>query len=134
MKKERRPEEFLSDIVETTQKAFSFTDGMSFEEFRNDEKTVFAVIRALEIVGEATKNVPQEIRQMAPDVPWRAVAGMRDKLIHDYVEVELRIVWTTVRDDLPDFVERVRAVLEQLQASKSMSSTAGKTAPVEVPH
>jgi uncharacterized protein with HEPN domain len=101
MKKGRAPEEFLTDIVDTAQKAFSFVEGMTFEEFKGDEKTIFAVIRALEIVGEATKNVPEEIRQMAPDVPWRAVAGMRDKLIHDYVEVELEIVWTTVQDDLP---------------------------------
>jgi len=114
MKKGRVPAEFLTDIVETSQKAFSFIEGMTFEEFEGDEKTVFAVIRALEVVGEAAKNVPEEIRQMAPDVPWRAVAGMRDKLIHDYTEVELRIVWTTVQVDLPDFVTRIHAVLGQL--------------------
>lgn len=72
-----------------------FIDGMTFETFVRDDKTVFAVVRALEIVGEATKRIPASIRDQAPSIPWRAMAGMRDKLSHDYIGVNVAVVWKT---------------------------------------
>jgi uncharacterized protein with HEPN domain len=84
---------------------------MTYEQFAQDAKTVFAVIHALEIVGEATKQIPQSVKNSYPEVPWRQMAGMRDKLIHDYSGVNLAVVWKTVVEDLPKLEPLIRHVL-----------------------
>ena len=83
---------FVEDIINTMNKATMFVEGMSYEEFTQDEKTVFAVTRALEIIGEAAKNIPDDVREAYPEIPWRGMAGMRDKVIHEYFSVDLRVV------------------------------------------
>jgi len=88
--------DYLNDIRKAVEKAIGFMSGMSQEAFASDDKTAYAVIRALELVGEATKRIPQEVRDKHPEVPWRSMAGIRDKLIHDYVSVNLELVWKTV--------------------------------------
>jgi uncharacterized protein with HEPN domain len=74
---------------------------MTFDEFQSDTKTAFAVIRALEIISEATKNIPEPIREQYPEIPWKGCAGVRDKLIHAYFGVNLEVVWETIQQDLP---------------------------------
>ena len=85
MKAGRDHRDHLEDIPQAAQKALDFVQGITYEDFLVDDKTAFAVVRALEILGEATKRIPQEIRDLAPQIPWRSMAGIRDKLIHDYV-------------------------------------------------
>ena len=104
--------DFLNDIHTAIGKAQGFAAGMGFEEFANDEKTAYAVVRALEILGEATKRIPQEIRDRHPEIPWRSMAGLRDKLIHDYTSVNLEIVWRTLTDDLPGLIPKIERVLQ----------------------
>ncbi len=82
-------------------KALSFTAGMEWESFSKDDKTLFAVIRAIEIIGEAAKKIPQEVKALYPDIPWQDMAGMRDKLIHEYFGADHRTIWNTVRKDMP---------------------------------
>ena len=86
---------------------------MNGDEFHGDEKTVFAVIRALEITGEAAKKIPNEIRNKYTTIPWREITGMRDKLIHDYFGVNLQLIWKTVQHDLPELLPKLREVVEQ---------------------
>lgn len=91
---------YLQDILTSITKALEFVEGMSREDFLQDDKTAFAVVRALEVIGEAAKGVPDEVRDRYPDIPWRSMAGMRDKLIHHYFAVELDTVWKTATQDL----------------------------------
>ena len=99
-------------MLDAAQKALSFSAGMTYEAFVSDAKTVFATIRALEVVGEAAKNIPDAFRAEHPTVSWADMAGMRDVLIHEYFGVDLTIVWETLRSDLPALVDELKRILE----------------------
>ena len=91
----------IDDALDAIQKARSFTAGMTFRTFSRDTKTVWATLRAIEVIGEAAKNVPASIRRRYPQIAWADVIAMRNKLAHEYFGVDLRTVWATVRQDLP---------------------------------
>lgn len=93
--------DYLQDILETIDIAQQFVAGMSFTDFQTDQKTIFAVIRAIEVIGEAAKNIPLPIRDQYPEMPWKSITGMRDKLIHSYFGVNLKVLWDTVQHDIP---------------------------------
>ncbi len=93
--------DYLEDIMDAMDKAMKFVKEMSQDEFIEDDKSSFAVVRTIEIIGEAVKNIPQKIRREYPDIPWREMAGMRDKVIHEYFGVDSKIVWETVKRRIP---------------------------------
>ncbi len=93
--------DFIDDIIEAINDVETFTQGIKLSEFRQDKRTVYAVIRALEIMGEAVKSVPDELRQTYDQIPWKRIAGMRDMLIHQYFGVEVETVWKVVKEDVP---------------------------------
>jgi uncharacterized protein with HEPN domain len=92
----------VNDIIDSMNKAMKFIEGMSYEQFTRDDKTVFAVVRALKIIGEAVKKIPEEIRVKYPEIPWKGMAGMRNKVIHEYFGVNLKYVWETVGKRIPE--------------------------------
>ncbi|MCX9084965.1 MAG: DUF86 domain-containing protein [Candidatus Methanoperedens sp.] len=104
--------DYLNDIFTAIEKVERFTQGMDLEEFVEDEKTVFAVVRALEIIGEAAKKIPVQVRDRYQDVPWQEMAGIRDKLIHEYFGVKLEVVWNTVEKDLPELKIFIAEMIE----------------------
>ena len=104
---------YLKDILAAIDSIQSFVVGMTFAEFQADDKTVSAVIRKFEIIGEATKHVPEYIRTQFPTVPWKEMAGMRDRLIHFYFGVDMLIVWKTIHEHLPVLHDALNAILEE---------------------
>lgn len=99
MPKNRTVRLFLLDILEAINKIKSYTRDLSYQEFMQDEKTKDAVVRNLEIIGEAAKNIPVEIQEKYSRVNWRAMSGMRDKLSHQYFGVSTQIIWETLKID-----------------------------------
>ena len=102
MSKGRELSDYFDDIITAITDTAEFTQGMSYEIFAADKKTVNAVIRCLEIIGEATKHIPISFRKKHPDLPWSNMAGMRDVLIHDYMGVDLKTVWKVAQERLPE--------------------------------
>lgn len=101
---------YLDDILEAIAKIEKYTGGTSLEYFRKDDKTVDAVIRNFTIIGEAAKHIPQNIKKKYPDIPWKEMAGMRDKLIHEYFGIKYDVLWKTIKERLPE----VRILLEEV--------------------
>lgn len=108
---------YLDDISGAIDKILNYTGGMGFEQFKNDGKTVDAVIRNFEVIGEAAKNIPDNLAAAYPDVPWKEMAGMRDKLSHEYFGVRLDVVWHTVQGRLPGLRSRIQEIIGELDVS-----------------
>ena len=101
----RDHELYLEDIKEAVRKIINFTDGLSFEEFLKDEKCTDAVIRNLEVIGEAAKNIPPEIKNGYPGVEWRKISDLRNLIAHEYFGIDYEIIWDIVQNKLPDLRE-----------------------------
>ena len=110
----RSQKQYLLDIVEAMNDARTFVEGMTFEELEGDLRTQYALQRTFEIIGEATKQVDDSIRERHSDLPWRKMAGMRDLLIHKYFAVNLEVVWNAVHKDFPAVQPHLREILEGL--------------------
>ncbi|MCC7188568.1 MAG: DUF86 domain-containing protein [Anaerolineales bacterium] len=99
-------------MLENAQLAIGFVKGMDYDAFSKDNKTVYAVIRAVEVIGEAATNVPDEIRSKHPSLPWRDIRGMRNKLVHQYFGINMEVVWKTILEDLPMIVGEIEKILK----------------------
>jgi uncharacterized protein with HEPN domain len=112
-KKPRVYKDYLNDIKTSISEIQEFTTGMTFEEFSFDRKTIHAVVRCFEIIGEAVKNLPGEVKAKCPEIAWREIAGMRDKMIHEYFGVNLKIVWQTIEEDLPPLGAAIKKLVDE---------------------
>jgi len=106
---------YLRDIVENMRDAEEFVGGRPFEEFSQDRMAVKAVLQCLEVIGEAAKNVPAELQQKRPQVPWSGMARMRDRLIHMYFGIDHTRVWETVTGTIPTIRPLIESLLDELE-------------------
>jgi uncharacterized protein with HEPN domain len=102
---------YIDHILNSINRILDYISGKDREEFEADLVTQDAVVRQLEVIGEATKRVSKELRSKHPDIPWADMAGMRDVLIHDYIDVDLGVVWKTASENIPD----LKALILKLQ-------------------
>jgi uncharacterized protein with HEPN domain len=106
---------FIKDIISAMKSIEEFVEGLSLDEVKEDDKTSSAVIRKFEIIGEATRHVPEDLKEKYPDIPWKRMAGMRDRLIHAYFGVDYRLVWEAIKIDIPKLRPRLEEVLADLE-------------------
>ncbi len=105
---------YLDDIFDAIEKIQNYVEGLTFEQFSEDSKTVDAIVRNFEIIGEATKRISLETKEKYPQVPWKLMAGTRDKLIHEYFGVNLQVMWKAIKEDLPPLKRSIKQLLQKL--------------------
>ena len=106
---------FVKDILDAIEKIEEFIGNMDFKKFIEDDKTKSAVVRKLEIIGEATKNIPKLIRQKYKELPWSDMAGMRDKIAHFYFGIDYEIVWKVIKERLPEIKPVIQKILNEME-------------------
>lgn len=109
----RSPKIFILDILESIDKIEKYTKGATDKEFFRDDKMQDAVMKRLENIGEAAKNIPMKIRKEYPDIPWRKMAGTRDMLTHEYFGIVMKRIWDTAQKDLPLLKKQIEELLEK---------------------
>jgi len=107
----RSPQLLLEDIVESANKILLYTAGLSFEQFLADGKTVDAVVRNFEIIGEAANRLPEEIKEQYPGTDWHRIRGFRNRIVHDYMGIDYKIVWLIKENFLPSMISEISSIL-----------------------
>lgn len=105
--------DYIQDILDSINDIENFTQDITSEEFTKDRKTINAVIRSTEVIGEATKKIPKSIKDKHPAIPWKKMAGMRDKLIHEYFGIDVEILWKVAKDELPPLKPLIQKMLKE---------------------
>jgi len=109
---EKDPKVFLGHILESIEAILEYTAGISQDEFSRSRKIVDAVTRRIEIIGEATKNLPADFRAANVHIPWKQMTGMRDNLVHEYFGIDYDEVWKTIKEDLPALKKEIEILLK----------------------
>ena len=110
--------DFLVNMHENANRAIHFVAGMDYAAFAKDDKTVYAVIRAIEIIGEAASKLPKEVLEKYPDLPWRDIIGMRNKLVHAYFGIKVDVIWQTIQEDLPLIAQVLAVIIKKEKESQ----------------
>ena len=113
--KPRDYRDYVADMVEAIGDIESFIKGMTYEDFIADKKTRNAVIRSVEVIGEAAAKLPDEIRSKEPQMPWARIVGMRNRLVHEYFGIDNQILWKTVSESIPELNNEVKRLLDALK-------------------
>ena len=110
---------FLKDIYKSCEYILEFIEGMDFDEFKVDEKTLSAVIRKFEIIGESVRYLPDRIKENYSNIPWKEMAGMRDRLIHGYFGIDYNIIWDTIKRKIPNLISIISQILNDIEDEKN---------------
>lgn len=109
----------LIDIWKEIEHIEKFSVSLDYERLIEDEKTLYAIVRCFEIIGEAVKNIPEEVKEKYPQIPWKDMAGMRDKLIHEYFGIDYEILWETIKHRIPELRKEWLKILEDYELKES---------------
>lgn len=118
MRKRRVYTDYLRDMADHAEKAMGFVKGLNFKDFQRDERTIFAVTRALEIIGEAARHIPKATRRQHPEIPWEKAIAMRNVVIHEYFGVNLKVIWRTVHEDLPSLYQGISKIIGEIKETE----------------
>ena len=105
----------LEDILEACQKILSYTNGMGFDNFINDDKTIDAVVRNFEITGEAANRIPEDFKSDHPEIEWRRIIGFRNRIIHEYFGIDYKTVWKIREENVPELADFIQQALDDLR-------------------
>ena len=114
----KRDKAYLKHILDAISNIEKFIEGVNKENFLGNIEKQYAVLRGLEIIGEATKNLSEELKKKHPNIPWKEIAGMRDKLIHQYFGVNLDLVWETIKTKLPELKTQISEILKEIEETE----------------
>jgi uncharacterized protein with HEPN domain len=104
---------FIEDILESIRLIKNYVENMGFDDFKNDRKTIDAVVRNFEIIGEASRFIPDEIKEKYENADWKGIVGLRNRIAHEYFDISLSIVWHIVMKELPTLEDQMKEILEQ---------------------
>ncbi len=105
---------FIDDIIEAMGSIVEYLNGLTYEEFSNDRMRIDAVLRNVQIIGEAAKNTPDEIKERYPNVPWRRMVGLRNIVVHSYFGIDLETIWTIGKENIPDTMDLMVQIQKEI--------------------
>lgn len=111
----RTNKHYFRDILEYAKSASEFIENFSFEMLTNDKKTAFAIVRALEVIGEASNRIPEEVKEKYPNIPWHKIRGLRNKIVHNYDDIDYTIVWNILKNDIPTLISQVKEIFDEVE-------------------
>jgi uncharacterized protein with HEPN domain len=111
--KKRDAGDYLKDILNAAEEVQIFTENLTYDDFIKDKRTLNAVTRSIEIIGEASKNIPDSIKAEYPSLPWKQMAGMRDKLIHAYFGIDTETLWEAAKNNIPTLKAPIEKILKE---------------------
>jgi len=117
MSKKRNWKVYLMDIIESIKNIEEYVSGMNYEQFLKDKKTRDAVVRNIEIIGEASRKIPKEVQEKYGSIPWSAIIGTRNILAHDYFDIDYELVWKIVHEHLPSLKNKLELILKEINQS-----------------
>lgn len=117
--KKREYRDYINDILNSIDEILAFVKDITYENLISDKKTIRAIERNLEIIGEAAKNIPEEIKSRHSAVPWNEIIGMRNKIIHEYFGVDYEIVWKTIKERLPELKPKIEEIWSELNKKEN---------------
>ncbi len=108
---------FLQDILDAINDLESFTKDIDLNAFQNNKEKILAIVKLLEILGEAVQQIPEDLRKQYSHIPWGSIAGMRNTLVHQYWGIDVEVVWTTVQEDIPPLKLVIQQILKEISSS-----------------